>query len=413
MNRAGKTKTWIVALALLLLIAALAVAGFVFLRHEKRQNADIEQLQNNAAGALSAPREEAVPEIRRLQQAFLADLDGVFSVGRLNAYQKLASGRDVSLLIVGDSIGALPWTSDVAAWMEENYQVSCTIKNISLGSNTAYSGYVSEKLLDDGIAYDLVLVCYGQNDLPEGFSADYEALIREVLSKNNLPCVISVLESSQREYTEKMQAIESIAAYYGIEIADTIAAFENSGYSYETLSSDGVHPNGYGQAVYASTVEAVISQCVEKEFARRKDLVLSALKGASASVEDDSCSPSLPGPMDPSGVAPYESFRYYPSAAFSRISDTEWEIRFDSPQKGLLGISRSRCPGENLFEIFSNDELYYAEEDYHSIGFSLMRISKVSSEPAVFEGNLRVIFLEKEHADSFFGIIFTDYEELD
>ena len=312
MNRAGKTKTWIVALALLLLIAALAVAGFVFLRHEKRQNADIEQLQNNAAGALSAPREEAVPEIRRLQQAFLADLDGVFSVGRMNAYQKLASGRDVSLLIVGDSIGALPWTSDVAAWMEENYQVSCTIKNISLGSNTAYSGYVSEKLLDDGIAYDLVLVCYGQNDLPEGFSADYEALIREVLSKNNLPCVISVLESSQREYTEKMQA------------------------------------------VYASTVEAVISQCVEKEFARRKDLVLSALKGASASVEDDSCSPSLPGPMDPSGVAPYASFRYYPSAAFSRISDTEWEIRFASPQKGLLGISRSRCPGENLFEIFSN-----------------------------------------------------------
>ena len=41
-----------------------------------------------------------------------------------------------------------------------------------------------------------------------------------------------------------------------------------------------------------------------------------------------------------------------------------------------------------------------------------MKISKTSSEPAVFEGNLRIKFLEKEHADSFFGIIFTDYEEL-
>lgn len=411
MNRAGKAKYWVFILVFLLLAAAIAAAGFVFLRHEKRQNADIEQLQN-AAGALSVPREEVVPEIRRLQQGFLTELDGVFSAGQLNAYQKLASGRDISLLIVGDSIGALPWTSDVAAWIEENYQVSCTIKNISLGSNMAYSGYVTEKLLNDGIAYDLVIVCYGQNDLPEGFSADYEALIREVLSKNNLPCVISVIESSQREYTEKMQAIQSIAAYYGIEIADTIAAFENSGYSYETLSSDGIHPNGYGQAVYASTVEAVISQCVEKEFARQKAIILSALQGSSASPSDYFYSPSLPTPMDPSGIAPYESFRYYPSEAFTRISDTEWQLRFDTPQKGLLGISRSRCPGENLFEIYNNEELFYSEEDYHSIGFNLMKISKTSFEPAVFEGDLRIKFLEKEHADSFFGIIFTDYEEL-
>ena len=139
MNRAGKAKYWIFVLVFLLLAAAIAAAGFVFLRHEKRQNADIEQLQN-VAGALSVPREEVVPEIRRLQQGFLTELDGVFSAGQLNAYQKLASGRDISLLIVGDSIGALPWTSDVAAWIEENYQVSCTIKNISLGSNTAYTG---------------------------------------------------------------------------------------------------------------------------------------------------------------------------------------------------------------------------------------------------------------------------------
>ena len=411
MNRAGKAKYWVFILVFLLLAAAIAAAGFVFLRHEKRQNADIEQLQN-VAGALSVPREEVVPEIRRLQQGFLTELDEVFSAGQLNAYQKLASGRDISLLIVGDSIGALPWTSDVAAWIEENYQVSCTIKNISLGGNMAYSGYVTEKLLDDGIAYDLVIVCYGQNDLPEGFSADYEALIREVLSKNNLPCVISVLESSQREYTEKMQAIQSIAAYYGIETADTIAAFENSGYSYETLSSDGIHPNGYGQAVYASTVEDIIRTCVEKEFVRKRDIILSSTKDSSVSPSDYFYSPSLPTPMDPSGIAPYESFRYYPSEAFTRISDTEWQIRFDTPQKGLLGISRSRCPGENLFEIYNNEELFYSEEDYHSIGFNLMKISKTSSEPAVFEGDLRIKFLEKEHADSFFGIIFTDYEEL-
>ena len=202
------------------------------------------------------------------------------------------------------------------------------------------------------------------------------------------------------------------AAYYGIETADTIAAFENSGYSYETLSSDGIHPNGYGQAVYASTVEDIIRTCVEKEFVRKRDIILSAMKDSTVSPSDYFYSPSLPAPMDPSGIAPYESFRYYPSEAFTRISDTEWQIRFDTPQKGMLGISRSRCPGENLFEIYNNEELFYSGEDYHSIGFNLMKISKVSSEPAVFEGDLCIKFLEKEHADSFFGIIFTDYEEL-
>ena len=228
MNRAGKAKYWVFILVFLLLAAAIAAAGFVFLRHEKRQNADIEQLQN-VAGALSVPREEVVPEIRRLEQDFLTELDGVFSAGQLNAYQKLASGRDITLLIVGDSIGALPWTSDVAAWIEENYQVSCTIKNISLGGNMAYSGYVTEKLLDDGITYDLVIVCYGQNDLPEGFSADYEALIREVLSKNNLPCVISVIESSQREYTEKMQLTLKVkmVAFFCYQIYITYACVKH------------------------------------------------------------------------------------------------------------------------------------------------------------------------------------------
>ena len=121
----------------------------------------------------------------------------------------------------------------------------------------------------------------------------------------------------------------------------------------------------------------------------------------------------LPDPLDEKGIAPYDSFRYIPSENFRRISDTEWEIRFESTQKGILGINRSRCPGENLFEIFCNDELYYSEEDYLSIGFNLMKISRISETPDAFQGNLRIRFLQKEHADSFFGIIFTDYWEED
>ena len=416
MKKAGKRNICLALIALLVfaLLAGLAAAGYKWLLHEKRQNIDIENLQN-LSGTWMTKEADHQPEVLALREDLLNELDRIIaSGGELNAYQKLACGEDIRLLIVGDSIGAMPWTNDVAKWIEENYQVGCTIKNISLGSNTSYSGFVSEKLLEDGLIYDLVIVCYGQNDVPQGFAADYEALIREVLSKNRIPSVIAVLESSQREYTEKMQAIMRIAGYYGLQLADTIEAFENSGYSYEALSSDGVHPNGIGQEIYAHKVEEVIRRCTEEEFERKVAMICGSLQNGVAFDSDAYCYiRELPDPLDESGVAPYESFRYIPSEEFRRISDTEWEIRFDRAQKGILGINRSRCPGENLFEIYRNNELYYSEEDYLSIGFNLMKISRVSETPDTFLGDLRIRFLQKEHADSFFGILFTDYEEED
>ena len=385
MKKAGKRSLAIVLSMFLVLVflAGAAVVGYKWLHHEKRQNDDIEALQN-LSGAWMTKEPDSQSEIAALREDLLKELDSIVaSGGGLNAYQKLASGEDIRLLIVGDSIGAMPWTNDVAAWIEDNYLVGCTIRNISLGSNTSYSGFVSEKLLDDGYAYDLVIICYGQNDVPQGFAADYEALIREVLIKNKFPSVIAVLESSQREYTEKMQAISELAGYYDLQLADTIKAFENSGYSYEALSADGVHPNGIGQDIYACTVEEVIRANTAEEFNRKTGMIRDALR----------------------------SFRYFPSSDFSRVSDTDWVIHFDRAQKGILGINRSRCPGENLFEIFRNDELYYSEEDYMSIGFNLMKISRVSESSDTFQGDLLIRFLQKEHADNFFGILFTDYEE--
>ena len=409
MKKVGKRTFWFVlsVLLVLVLIAGSAAVGNKWLHHEKRQNSDIEALQN-LSGAWMTKKAAPQPEVLELRDDLLKELDGIIaSGGELNAYQKLACGEDIRLLVVGDSIGAMPWTNDVAKWIEDNYQVSCTIKNISLGSNTSYSGFVSEKLLDDGLAYDLVIVCYGQNDVPQGFAADYEALIREVLVKNKLPSVIAVLESSQREYTEKMQDIMHIAEHYRLQLADTIKAFENSGYSYEALSTDGEHRQPHPRLLVWHV----------RDHLRLQPAVVIADKLLLSILSEDTELPrniiELPDPLDEKGVAPYDSFRYIPSENFRRISDTEWEIRFESTQKGILGINRSRCPGENLFEIFYNDELYYSEEDYLSIGFNLMKISRISEKPETFQGNLRIRFLQKEHADSFFGIIFTDYWEED
>ena len=170
--------------------------------------------------------------------------------------------------------------------------------------------------------------------------------------------------------------------------------------------------DGIGQDIYACTVEEVIRANTAEEFDRKTGMIRDALrKGTVFDSRTYRYDRELPDPLDAEGILPYESFRYFPSSDFTRVSDTDWVIHFDRAQKGILGINRSRCPGENLFEIFRNDELYYSEEDYMSIGFNLMKISRVSESPDTFQGDLLIRFLQKEHADSFFGILFTDYEE--
>ena len=218
---------------------AAALAGSKFWQHEKRQSADITKLQEEIFST-EKTKEVFIPEIYQLQSDLGNSLFRQFAESEgLNAWQKLACRKDISLLVVGDSIGARTWTYDVSEWIERNYQIRCTIRNLSMGGNTSYGGYVSEKLLEEETAFDLVIVCYGENDLPELFARDYEALIRELYRRNDRCCIISVLESSQREYTEKMQQIIRFAPYYELCLADTIEAFDRSGYAYEVLSDDG------------------------------------------------------------------------------------------------------------------------------------------------------------------------------
>lgn len=118
---------------------------------------------------------------------------------------------------------------------------------------------------------DLAIICYGQNDRTDGFSTNYESIIRTIRTKYPDCSIISILESSQREYTEKMTTIQSICEHYGIPVADTIDAFNNSGKAYDDLSSDGVHPNDAGQEIYFETVKAVIDDNVAASTGKMKD----------------------------------------------------------------------------------------------------------------------------------------------
>lgn len=129
-------------------------------------------------------------------------------------YQKLADGFDVNVLIVGDSIaeggqGENGWCTLLRNDLRKTYGSRVSFDNISMGGNTSYAGYVRIMELNEDKDYDLAIICYGQNDGVDGFSTNYESIIRAV--RGNYPdySIISILESSQREYIEKMVLIWS------------------------------------------------------------------------------------------------------------------------------------------------------------------------------------------------------------
>lgn len=182
-------------------------------------------------------------------------------------YQKLVDGFDVNVLVVGDSIaengqGEKGRCTLLQNNLRKTYNNRVSFTNVSMGGNASYAGYVRTMALNDDVGYDLAIICYGQNDGADGFSTNYESIIRAIRSKYPDCSIISILESSQREYTEKMTTIQSICEHYSIPIADTIDAFNNLGKAYEDLSNDGVHPNDAGQEIYFETVKEVIDDNV-------------------------------------------------------------------------------------------------------------------------------------------------------
>lgn len=185
-------------------------------------------------------------------------------------YQKLSDGFDVNVLVVGDSIGAgagtetdgQQWFKQLQAYLRTVNKASVSVTNVSMGGNTSYAGYVQTMALDDDIDYDLAVICYGQNDALQGLDVYYEAIVQAIKNKYPNCSIISILESSQRDYTSNIITIQSICDHYGIPVADTIVAFNNSGKAYDDLSNDGVHPNDAGQEIYYETVKNVIDENV-------------------------------------------------------------------------------------------------------------------------------------------------------
>lgn len=179
--------------------------------------------------------------------------------------EKINCGFSSNIIVNGDSIGgqygAGEWCTLLEKQIENETNNPIEVTNISKPGNSSFAGIVSWEMLDstEKMLSDLVILCYGQNDTDdESFAVNYEALIRNTIVGNPNAEMIAILESSQKGYTNKINTIIELCDYYKIPYVDTIKAFDESGYSYEELSDDGVHPNAKGKEIYADAIYEVI-----------------------------------------------------------------------------------------------------------------------------------------------------------
>lgn len=275
-------------------------------------------------------------------------------------YQKLADGEPVRIAVLGDSIGFGIGTETENTWgyllyyaLAGEYGSLVTLDNLSIGGTTSYTGYYQfmRKLYDEpGTVYDLVIICYGHNDMPEDFALLYESILRSVKRHDPSCQIITILESSQREYTDKIRTIQDLSDRYGADVADTIEAFAASGQPYESLTDDGTHPNAEGYQLYFETIRQVIDRNVDQD------------KGAVP----------LPEPLD-------EKVRLFDECSFIAAEECAVEdgiYRFDT-ERPVLGIvvDRSVRGGDYVIKVDGTvrwDDSTKTENEYNWVNAVLI-----------------------------------------
>lgn len=301
------------------------------------------------------------------------------------------SSNNLKVLIVGDSIGegagagdpSLKWYKYLIPYMKDAYDVNLDITNVSMGGNSSYAGYVRVMQLDDEEDYDLAVVCYGENDKPENFSLYYESILRAICNKFPSCKLMTILESSQRDYTEKIRTIQSLSDHYGAYVADTIAAFRDSGRPYEELCDDGTHPNDEGQKVYYETVKPLMDVFYANRNQAKEQIV--------EAVNQE--------------VAYFENFEYYPADDFRKVDEYTYELEIET-SPSMLGIDYTYVKGENLISIYTDGQSICDKQLVWENDYTLRYIEKVADECEI-QSKIQIVFSSREQMEAFHGIIIT------
>ena len=367
---------------ILSVVAAILIVAFGVVLYFDNKEQQAEYAKNMQANSqVQVERREKMIEMEERQQTD-------------SFYQKLADGFDVKILIVGDSIGlgngvsdsSLSWIDQMQTYLVDTYNVNVDTKNVSLSYSTSYAGYVRTMAIDETADYDLAIICYGQNDDEKYFGVFYEGVIRAIRSQNEKCSIISVLESSQQKYTNKINVIKELSEHYGNQVADTIAAFndkENGGFSALT-SSNGIDPNDAGHKVYCDVITKVIDTEVEKGTVYNDEEI---------EVVNE-------------WVVNLNKFKGITASEFKR-TDNKYIYTLDEPLSGVFGIDYKFLTGENGCKIFIDGKEYKAPEPTVKSDSMQLYILPLNYQKINAKQSIEVRFSNEQQASGFKGICVT------
>jgi len=255
----------IIASTILLVIATVAIIFYFNGSGNKKAASINEQELASRVSALSSSR---AAEAQR--------------VANEKFYQKLKEGRPVSILIIGDDIGASSGSTAGNGWIDQltnklyaTYKSTVTVTKITHGGANIVRSWIEynsmiENNKQSGVSsnFDCVFICDGKNyqsiDELKQFHMFYENLIVRLIKNDPKSEIFPMIESSIKTDNGFTVDIKNISDHYELDLIDTRTAFNQSGKNYSDLSKDGVHPNDAGYTLYAEQMYNVISGNVSK-----------------------------------------------------------------------------------------------------------------------------------------------------
>lgn len=305
--------------------------------------------------------------------------------------EKVSRGYSANILINGDSIGGGTedgeWGTLLKEKLEDNFESSINVQNISKPGNSSFAGIVSWEMLGKSqqVFSDLVILCYGQNDPDDAsFAVNYEALIRNTIEGNPNAEILVILESSQRDYTNKIKTIMDLCDHYHIPYVDMIEAFNVSGYTYQQLSDDGIHPNELGKEVYANAIYNTIH---DKLLTKQS---FWDFKGER---------PKQRQAMNPESEK-YKSCQYIP---LKNMTTNNGCVTIQIPQCKILGLDVLFEPGNHTILLSLSNKEYDATYSW-PYNFSQRHIYEVL-EGDFEQGILEINFDSLEEAGNLVGVV--------
>ena len=381
----------------------------VFAEPETDETAEISEASEETVESLPVEIDEAesadIAELQEIIVEALPELDEEHSF-----YEKLAMGKNVSILIMGDACasgtGASAvgesedgrdhrWFVQLSDYLSEKYLKGQKPHVVSLASDSAS---VLQDTLDlknstDDTSYDLILLTYGLNEDYMKSGMYFEALILSLHEKYPNASFITTLEPCKHCVTTPMDYMRGISYDYGIPIIDLYGYYYSSSVSIgfeDYLKHFDIHqtfPSDQGQDEWFELLKTEIDANVEGRTGRIKDRRA----------------------IDP--MAPMLAKMQYMAvddARVTRIDDTSFSV--DVNADGLAYMVHKDNIGEGDVKVIADDILYQFRKPNGIKLNSGDYLSSIHSE-LVSHNSFTITFSGKEYADGLRGFYFSYPEE--